>query len=126
MTGAKKLFGTNGVRGVVNDFLTPGFVMEMGMAIGTHMPGRIAVATDTRTSNIMLKDALIAGILSTGSAVADAGITPTPALQYFVKSGDFSGGVIITASHNPPQFNGVKAVASDGTEASRQTENEIE
>ena len=126
MTGAKKLFGTNGVRGVVNDFLTPGFVMEMGMAIGTHMPGRIAVATDTRTSNIMLKDALIAGILSTGSAVTDAGITPTPALQYFVKSGGFSGGVIITASHNPPQFNGVKAVASDGTEASRETENEIE
>ncbi len=126
MTGRKKLFGTNGVRGVVNDFLTPEFVMKMGMAIGTRCKGRIAVATDTRTSNRMLKDALVSGILSTGSSVVDAGVTPTPALQFFVRSGGFAGGVVITASHNPPQFNGVKFISSDGTEASKDEENSIE
>jgi phosphomannomutase/phosphoglucomutase len=126
MSGARKLFGTNGVRGIVNDFLTPEFVMSMGMAIGTRLPGHLAVAADTRTSNVMLRDALISGILSTGSSVTDAGITPTPALQYLVKSGGYSGGVVITASHNPPQFNGVKVIAPDGTEADRETEDDIE
>ncbi len=126
MPERKKLFGTNGVRGVVNEFLTPDFVLKMGKAIGTEMCGNIAVATDTRTSNIMLKDALVAGILSTGSNVADLGIIPTPALQYRVKKAAFTGGVMITASHNPPQFNGVKAISPDGTEASKEEEDRIE
>lgn len=126
MPERKKLFGTNGVRGVVNEFLTPDFVLKMGKSIGTEMHGNIAVATDTRTSNVMLKDALIAGILSTGSGVVDLGVIPTPALQLRVKSGSFTGGVMVTASHNPPQFNGVKAIAPDGTEASKDEENRIE
>ncbi len=126
MPERKKLFGTNGVRGVVNEFLTPDFVLKMGKAIGTEMHGNIAVATDTRTSNVMLKDALIAGILSTGSSVVDLGVIPTPALQLRVKSGSFTGGVMVTASHNPPQFNGVKAIAPDGTEASKDEEDRIE
>ena len=126
MAERRKLFGTNGVRGVVNEFLTPDFVLKMGKAIGTEMHGRIAVATDTRTSNIMLKYSLISGILSTGSDVADVGVIPTPALQYRVKTGKFTGGAMITASHNPPQFNGVKAIAPDGTEADKEEENRIE
>ncbi len=126
MPERKKLFGTNGVRGIVNEFLTPDFVLKMGKAIGTEMNGNIAVATDTRTSNVMLKDALIAGILSTGSDVADLGVIPTPALQFRVKEGRLTGGAMITASHNPPQFNGVKAISTDGTEASGEEEERIE
>ena len=126
MKAGMKLFGTNGVRGVVNEFLTTDFVMNMGKSIGTRMHGNIAVATDTRTSNIMLKNALVSGILSTGSSVTDTGVVPTPALQYHVKAGKYAGGVVITASHNPPQFNGVKAVAADGTESSKEEENDIE
>ena len=126
MTARMKLFGTNGVRGVVNEFLSPDFVMKIGKSIGTTMKGNIAVATDTRTSNIMLKNALVSGILSTGSSVVDTGVVPTPALQYHVKTGRYAGGVVITASHNPPQFNGVKAIAADGTESSKEEENSIE
>lgn len=126
MPDRKKLFGTNGVRGVVNEFLTPDFVLKMGKAIGTEMHGLVAVATDTRTSNIMLKDAVIAGLLSTGSDVADLGVVPTPALQLKVRQPAIQGGVMITASHNPPHFNGVKAIAQDGTEASKEEEDRIE
>lgn len=126
MAVRRKLFGTNGVRGVVNEFLTPDFVLKMGKAIGTEMNGHIVVATDTRTSNIMLKDALIAGVLSTGSEVADLGVVPTPALQLRVRKQTYSGGAMITASHNPPQFNGVKAISPDGTEASKDEEDRIE
>jgi phosphomannomutase/phosphoglucomutase len=126
MTVKIKLFGTNGVRGVVNEFLSPDFVMKMGKSIGSVMNGNIAVATDTRTSNLMLKNALISGILSTGSSVTDTGVVPTPALQYHVKTGKYAGGVVITASHNPPQFNGVKAIAADGTESGKDEENSIE
>ncbi len=126
MTVRIKLFGTNGVRGIVNEFLSPDFVMKMGKSIGSAMNGNIAIATDTRTSNLMLKNALVSGILSTGSSVTDTGIVPTPALQYHVKTGKYAGGVVITASHNPPQFNGVKAIAADGTESGKDEENSIE
>lgn len=126
MEERRKLFGTNGVRGVVNEFLTPEFVLQMGRAIGTVMRGSVAVATDTRTSNIMLKNALVSGLLSTGDDVVDFGIIPTPALQYQVKEGTFASGAVITASHNPPQFNGVKLISADGTEASGEEERSVE
>ena len=126
MPERKKLFGTNGVRGVVNQFLTPDFVLKMGKAIGTEMHGTITVATDTRTSNTMFRNAVIAGIVSTGSNVVDMGILPTPALQLKTRKPAYQGGVMITASHNPPQFNGVKVIAQDGTEASGDEEARIE
>ena len=74
----------------------------------------------------MFKSAITAGLLSTGCDVVDIGLVPTPTLQYTVKEKDFDSGVIITASHNPPQFNGIKGVASDGTEFSKDVEEEIE
>jgi len=124
--GRKKLFGTNGVRCVVNESMSPELALRLGLAIGTAMHGEIAIATDTRTSNTMLKEAVVSGLLSTGCNVIDTGIIPTPALQYFVRERRLNGGVVITASHNPPEFNGVKAIASDGTEASSQEEGMIE
>ncbi len=126
-TAVPRLFGTNGVRGVVNSKdMDSMFAMRLGLAIGTFMKGHVAIGTDARTSNEMLKAACASGIMATGCDVLDCGIVPTPTLQYVVKSKEVAGGVVITASHNPPEFNGVKCVDPDGTEMSRQNEEAIE
>jgi phosphomannomutase/phosphoglucomutase len=111
----KRLFGTNGVRGVIGKEITPELALRIGEALGTMRPGRIAVGMDTRTSGPTLSDALKAGLLATGCDVVDCGILPTPALQYVVKE-HYDGGAMITASHNPPEYNGVKIIEPDGTE----------
>lgn len=111
----KRLFGTNGVRGVAGKDLTPDLVLTIGQALGTMRKGCIAVGRDTRTSGETLVKAVKSGLLSTGCDVVDCGILPTPALQYIVKE-QFDGGAMITASHNPPEYNGVKIIEADGTE----------
>lgn len=122
-----RLFGTNGVRGVVNSKeMDPLFAMKLGMAIGTLMKGPVMIGTDTRTSNEMVKSACASGLMATGCNVLDCGIIPTPTLQYAVKTGKVAGGVVITASHNPPEFNGIKAIDKDGTEMNRENEEAIE
>lgn len=122
-----RLFGTNGVRGVVN---TPQmdclFAQRLGMAMGTFMKGKVMIATDARTSNEMLKSACASGLMAVSCQVIDCGVLPTPALQYAVKTGKTGGGVVITASHNPPEFNGIKAIDRDGTEMARENEERIE
>ncbi len=121
------MFGTNGVRGIANEDMCCELALGMGKSIGTELGRRIAVACDPRTSSRMLKDSLCAGILSVGSDVIDLGMVPTPALQHFIKvRDDITGGVMITASHNPPEFNGIKCVAGDGTECTREQEDAIE
>ena len=126
-----KLFGTNGIRGVVNVDMNCELAQGIGKAWGTLLRKTIknpnvAIATDARLSNNMLKHAITSGFLSTGCNVFDLGVLPTPALQYAVKKKDFDSGVIITASHNPPQFNGIKGVDSTGTEFPKVTEGKIE
>lgn len=111
----KRLFGTNGVRGVTGKDMTPALALSIGMALGSMRKGKIAVGMDTRTSGPALASAVKAGLLSTGCDVVDCGILPTPALQYLVKH-HFDGGAVITASHNPPEYNGVKIIEADGTE----------
>jgi phosphomannomutase / phosphoglucomutase len=111
----KRLFGTNGVRGVTGKDMTPELVFSIGRALGQMRKGRIAVGRDTRTSGETLCNALKAGLLATGCDVDDCGILPTPALQYLVRDG-YAGGAVITASHNPPEYNGVKIIEPDGTE----------
>ena len=125
---APRLFGTNGVRGVVNtEAMDCRFATHLGMAIGTFMGGPVLIGTDARTSSEMLKAACAAGIMASGCDVGDCGVLPTPALQYSVKSDDsVAGGVVITASHNPPEFNGIKCVDRDGTEMARDNEERIE
>jgi phosphomannomutase/phosphoglucomutase len=123
---SQRLFGTNGVRGVVNEFMSPQLALDVGRAIGTFMKGKVALATDCRTSADMIRSAVAAGLTSVGCDVLDLGALPTPALQYFVKISEISGGVMITASHNPPEFNGIKAVDADGTEMHRSREEGIE
>jgi len=126
-----KLFGTNGIRGVVNKDMNCELAIGIGKAWGTFFKKnvkkpKIAIGTDARLSNGMLKSAITSGFLSIGCDVVDVGLVPTPSLQYTVKEGDFDSGVIITASHNPPQFNGIKGVSSDGTEFYKDVEEEIE
>lgn len=122
-----RLFGTNGVRGVVNEDMNIELASSLGMAIGTYLGGgKVAIGTDIRTSNEMLKSAVISGLLATGSSIVDLGVVPTPVIQYFVKNSDIQHGVVITASHNPPKFNGIKCIDGDGTELSRENEKKIE
>lgn len=124
---APRLFGTNGVRGVVNEQgMDCEFAIRLGLAIGSFMKGPIMIGTDARTSNDMLKSACSAGLMAAGCDVLDCGIVPTPTLQYAVKSNMMAGGVMITASHNPPEFNGIKCIDPDGTEMARSNEERIE
>ncbi|KUK06573.1 MAG: Phosphomannomutase (Pmm), partial [Archaeoglobus fulgidus] len=124
--GAGELFGTNGVRGIANSELTADMALNLGRTIGTLRQGKIAIACDTRISSSMLKSAVSAGIMSTGSDVVDIGIAPTPALQYYVKETDCSAGVIVTASHNPREYNGIKFVQENGVEFYREMDEESE
>ena len=124
----QRLFGTDGVRGVVNEWLTPENALRLGLAIGSYFNAgdRILVGCDGRAGNNFIVNAVIAGLVSTGVKVYYAGLTPTPALQFYVKSKGFDAGVMITASHNPPEYSGVKVVLSDGVEAPRNVEEAIE
>jgi phosphomannomutase / phosphoglucomutase len=122
----RRLFGTNGVRGIANQDMGPQLALDLGKAIGEYMRGEVALGTDTRTSAHILKNTLASGLMSSGSNVLDLGTLPTPALQYYVKRHQVSGGVMVTASHNPPEFNGVKCVDADGTEMPRYKEERIE
>jgi len=126
-----KLFGTNGIRGVVNKDMNSDLALGIGKAWGTLLKKtiekpKVAIGTDARLSNHMLKNAISSGLIATGCDVTDVGLVPTPTLQYTVKQKDYDSGVIITASHNPPHFNGIKGVAADGTEFTKDIEDEIE
>jgi phosphomannomutase/phosphoglucomutase len=121
-----RLFGTNGVRGVVNKDLTVDMVTRLAASAGALLGGDVAVGRDGRTSSPMFRDAAVSGLLSVGCRVHDAGMTPTPALQLAVKRFGLDGGLMVTASHNPPEFNGVKVIASDGVEIPREQEEKIE
>jgi phosphoglucosamine mutase len=121
------LFGTNGVRGIANEYITPELAVNLARCLGTYMgsKGTVAIGCDTRISGQMLKSAAIAGALSTGLSVIDVGIVPTPSILYYVR--DFAdAGIIVTASHNPRQYNGIKFIAGDGSEFSRDAEKDIE
>ncbi|MEM2124613.1 MAG: phosphoglucosamine mutase, partial [Methanolinea sp.] len=121
----KRLFGTNGVRGVAGTEMTPALALEIGLALGTMRPGTVAVGMDTRTSGPALASALKSGLLAAGCDVVDCGILPTPALQYIVRA-HFDAGAMVTASHNPPEYNGVKFFGPDGAKLTDEQEEEIE
>ena len=121
------LFGINGVRGTANRDLTPEVALQIGKVVGRTFGRRIAVATDARDSADMLRSAVSAGVMASGTDIVDLGILPTPVLQYYVKSHpDITGGIVITASHNPPEHNGFKFIKEDGVEVSREEEQSIE
>jgi phosphomannomutase/phosphoglucomutase len=123
----KKLFGTNGIRGTANKELTPEKTTKIATAIGTFFNKKnLLLGYDARTSGPMLAKATTAGLTATGCNVYFAEMAPTPALQYAVKNHRMDGAVIITASHNPPEYNGIKVIWNDGIEISHQQETKIE
>jgi len=123
----QRLFGTNGVRFVPGISHDLDFAISLGEAIGTHFgEGELLVGQDGRVSSPALANAAISGLMSSGRDVAEAGLVPTPALQFAVKSMGFKGGVMVTASHNPPQYNGLKVAGPDGVEVPRLDEQRIE
>jgi len=127
MSSQNRLFGTNGIRGVANKDLTPQVAVKIGSAIGTFFKqGTLIVGHDARTSGPMLAQAVISGLTATGCNILFAGMAPTPALQLAVKKHNADGAVIITASHNPPEYNGIKVIWKDGIELSREQEIEVE
>ena len=122
------LFGTNGVRGTVNGTMTPELALRLGKAVGSWLkPGqRLAIASDARQSRDMLRSAFCAGVHATGVHTVDLGVIPSPGIQLYVRDKGFAAGAIITASHNPPEYNGIKLVAPDGTETSQDEEAAVE
>jgi phosphomannomutase/phosphoglucomutase len=127
MSTSKHLFGTNGIRGLANKELTPEMAIKVAYAVGTFFKqGTLIIGRDARTTGPMLTKAVVAGLNSTGCNVLLAGMAPTPALQFAVKHHKPSGGVIITASHNPPEYNGIKVIGNDGIEIPHEHETEIE
>lgn len=123
-----KLFGTDGVRGIINQELTVDLAQGLGRAIGTFFGegSIILLGRDARAGGDMLARAVESGLLSAGIRVYEGGFAPTPALQYAVKTLGYDGGVIITASHNPREHNGIKVLDRDGVEVAREKEDAIE
>lgn len=127
-----RLFGTDGVRGVANDELTPLLAMQLGQA-GAYVLTRenmhkptIMVGCDTRISGDMLANALMAGICSVGANAVYVGVIPTPAVAYLTRKYKVDAGVVISASHNPVEFNGIKFFDGNGYKLPDALEDEIE
>jgi len=122
-----KFFGTNGIRGVFDEDFTLEFVHDMTLAIGTYFEkGPVLIGYDGRESSPVICKVVSSALNSLGIDCKVAGLVPTPCLEYAVKSLGYSGGLMITASHNPPQYNGIKPCAKDGVEISREDELVIE
>ncbi|MEK0323441.1 MAG: phosphoglucosamine mutase [Nitrosopumilus sp.] len=122
-----KFFGTNGIRGVFSEDLTLEFVHDMTLAIGTYFEnGTVLVGFDGRESSPAISKVVSSALNSIGIDCNVVGIVPTPCLQFAVKTLGYSGGIMITASHNPPQYNGIKPTAKDGVEISREDELVVE
>ncbi len=121
-----RLFGTDGVRGVANTELTCEMAYRLGQAAVEFLGKTIVVGKDTRLSGDMLEAALSAGIMSKGGAVLAVGIVPTPAVALLVRELYADGGIVISASHNPPEYNGIKFFDAEGFKLSTDQEDEIE
>ena len=127
-----KLFGTDGVRGIANTELTNELAYKLGkfgayvLTKETHHKARILIGKDTRISGDMLESSLIAGILSAGCDVIKVGVVPTPAIAYLVRHLKVDAGVMISASHNPVEYNGIKFFNGNGFKLSDEIEDEIE
>lgn len=125
-TDKKRIFGTDGVRGVANKDLTCEMAFGLGAAAVKLLGPVLVIGRDTRQSGTMLEAALVAGISSRGGEALLAGIIPTPAVAFLTRNLDASGGVVISASHNPPEFNGIKFFDSGGYKITPAVEDQLE
>ncbi len=123
----RRLFGTNGVRGIYGRELTLPLVIDLTYSLATYFDtGPIVVGFDGRNSSPLLSNIVSAVLNAGGLDVMMAGQMPTPCLQFAAKTKKFTGGIMITASHNPPEYNGIKPCANDGVEISREDERRVE
>jgi len=122
-----KLFGTTGVRKVYGEDFSLDMALRLGKTMGTYLQrGSVAVARDVRTTSNMIEDALVAGILSTGVNVVRMGMIPTPTLAFITRQRGFEAGLMVTASHNPPEYTGVKFWDSEGMGYTPDKESQLE
>jgi len=132
-THVRKLFGTDGIRGVANEHpMTPELALQLGRAVAfvagrgkSHVP-RVVLGKDTRLSGYMLEQAIASGICATGGRVMLCGPMPTPAIAHLTVSMRADAGIVISASHNPYQDNGIKVFGADGFKLPDEAEHEIE
>jgi phosphomannomutase/phosphoglucomutase len=123
----EKLFGTNGIRGVFGEKFTLDFASEITLSLASFFKkGPILVGYDGRDSSVIISKIICSSLNSAGLDCAIAGLIPTPCLQFATKKLGYNGGIMITASHNPPQYNGIKPTAKDGVEISRKDELKVE
>jgi phosphoglucosamine mutase len=125
-TEQERLFGTDGVRGSANSELTPDMAFNLARAAGEHVSGHVVIGRDTRRSGPMLVSAVASGFNSVGIEVVDLGIVPTGAVSRLGRDTAATYGVVVSASHNPAEDNGIKFFARDGAKIDDDTENAIE
>ncbi len=128
-----KLFGTDGIRGITNKDLTPSLAYKIGGSVSKVLKEELnkqnltfIIGTDTRISKDMLTDATSSGVLSFGCNIIDVGVLPTPAISYLTKKLNADGAFIISASHNPSQYNGIKVLDNNGYKLSSFLEEKVE
>lgn len=128
-----KLFGTDGIRGITNKDLTPSLAYKIGGSVSKVLKEELnkqnltfIIGTDTRISKDMLTDATSSGVLSFGCNIIDVGVLPTPAISYLTKKLNADGAFIISASHNPSQYNGIKVLDNNGYKLSSALEEKVE
>jgi len=129
MASERRLFGTDGIRGPANVHpMTPDVAMRLGMAVAAHFGrhGRVVIGKDTRLSGYMFETALAAGVCAMGAEVMLVGPLPTPGIAYITRSMRADAGVVISASHNPFEDNGIKIFAHDGFKLPDEVELELE
>ena len=122
-----RLFGTNGVRGIFSEDFNLEFIHELILSISTYFKqGTILVGYDGRKSSPLISKIVCSTLNFAGLDCHLAGLVPTPCLEFATKNPEYDGGIMITASHNPPEYNGIKTIGSDGAEISREDEKIIE
>jgi len=123
----KKYFGTDGIRGIIGKKLTPKIAYSLGVALTEKIyRPKIVVGRDTRYSGETFLYAFVSGVLAGGGTVVNCGITSTPSISYLTRNLDFDFGLVISASHNPAEYNGLKLFDSNGHKLSNEKEIQLE
>ena len=124
----QSIFGTDGIRGRFNKEINYSLAHKVGYALGLLLRNSnpIIIGRDTRISGDILMEALSEGINESGKDFINIGVCPTPAIPFLIKNKKLSGGIMISASHNPPEYNGIKIFDNNGLKITKDLENKIE
>ena len=124
----QSIFGTDGIRGVFGKEITYSLAFKVGYALGINLKNSnpVLIGRDTRISGDLLLEAISSGVYSAGKEVVNLGICPTPAIPFLIRKEKFSSGIMISASHNPPEYNGIKIFDNNGEKITNDYENLIQ